>query len=195
MSANARRELDDEGGEVDERDRHRRNIQSDHGQVPATKRSRPNEEKVEKEMIDHFSFDPSPEVKDRDKDEGSSRLDNLYASFLPSSDYYERSYMHRDVLSHILVTQTDFLITASQDGHLKFWKILTAEYLKQQQQTATKYELAKNSDKDKDNDHASNFLNGPIEFVKHFRAHLGTGLLDAERHLHCFLCLSLQVQS
>ena len=194
MSTNPRRELDDEVGEVDERDRHRRHVQSDYGQVPAMKRSRPNEEKVEKEMIDHFSFDPSPEVKDREKDEGSTRLDNLYASFLPSSDYYERSYMHRDVLSHILVTQTDFLITASQDGHLKFWKILTAEYLKQQQQTATKYELSKNSDKD--NDHASNFLNGPIEFVKHFRAHLGTCCLDTGRHIHSFsLSLSLQGQS
>jgi peptidylprolyl isomerase domain and WD repeat-containing protein 1 len=38
------------------------------------------------------------------------------------------------------VTPTDFVITASQDGHIKFWK---------------KMEVG-------------------IEFVKHFRAHLGT---------------------
>lgn len=37
---------------------------------------------------------------------------------------YERSYMHRDVVSHAVMTPcgTDFLVTASQDGHIKFWK-------------------------------------------------------------------------
>ncbi|XP_050682597.1 peptidylprolyl isomerase domain and WD repeat-containing protein 1 isoform X2 [Leptidea sinapis] len=30
--------------------------------------------------------------------------------------------MHRDVVTHIVVTKTDFIVTASQDGHLKFWK-------------------------------------------------------------------------
>ncbi|CAK9298804.1 unnamed protein product [Gordionus sp. m RMFG-2023] len=30
--------------------------------------------------------------------------------------------MHRDVVTHINVTKTDFIITASQDGHIKFWK-------------------------------------------------------------------------
>lgn len=47
--------------------------------------------------------------------------------------------MHRDAISFVNVTKTDFVITASQDGHLKFWK---------------KTESA-------------------IEFVKHYRAHLG----------------------
>ncbi|XP_041356823.1 peptidylprolyl isomerase domain and WD repeat-containing protein 1-like isoform X2 [Gigantopelta aegis] len=48
--------------------------------------------------------------------------------------------MHRDVLTHVAVTKTDFIITASRDGHLKFWK--------------------------KMDEHG-------IEFVKHFRSHLG----------------------
>lgn len=30
--------------------------------------------------------------------------------------------MHRDVITHTVVTKTDFVITASIDGHLKFWK-------------------------------------------------------------------------
>nr|CAB3265122.1 peptidylprolyl isomerase domain and WD repeat-containing protein 1 [Phallusia mammillata] len=47
--------------------------------------------------------------------------------------------MHRDTVTHISATKTDFVITASCDGHIKFWK---------------KQELG-------------------IEFVKHFRAHLG----------------------
>jgi len=52
---------------------------------------------------------------------------------------YERSFMHRDVVTHVVVANTDFFITASIDGHLKFWK--------------------KQSE--------------GIEFVKHFRSHLG----------------------
>ena len=81
-------------------------------------------------------------------------------SNLPIAENYEKSYMHRDTITHMVVTwylfklkslfnnqsllfniklSTDFIITASIDGHIKFWK---------------KQELG-------------------IEFVKHFRGHLG----------------------
>lgn len=65
--------------------------------------------------------------------------EKLYLENLPCAESYERSYMHRDAITHCLVTTTDFIITASVDGHIKFWK---------------KVELG-------------------IEFVKHFRSHLG----------------------
>lgn len=65
--------------------------------------------------------------------------ESIYLSTIPESERYEQSYMHRDVISHVNITTTDFLITASSDGHVKFWK-----------------KQAKG-----------------IEFVKHFRAHLG----------------------
>lgn len=57
---------------------------------------------------------------------------------------YEKSYMHRDNVTHTAVSKKDFIITASKDGHVKFWKKKPEG----------------------------------IEFVKHFRAHLGpiTGL-------------------
>lgn len=48
--------------------------------------------------------------------------------------------MHRDVITHVKVSKNDFIITASCDGHVKFWKKETEG----------------------------------IEFVKHFRSHLGT---------------------
>lgn len=35
---------------------------------------------------------------------------------------YERSYMHRDVLTRVLVSSTDFVVTCSADGFVKFWK-------------------------------------------------------------------------
>eukprot|EP01114_Cavostelium_apophysatum_P009190 TRINITY_DN2227_c0_g1_i1.p1 TRINITY_DN2227_c0_g1~~TRINITY_DN2227_c0_g1_i1.p1 ORF type:complete len:616 (+),score=177.27 TRINITY_DN2227_c0_g1_i1:137-1984(+) len=67
------------------------------------------------------------------------KFEQLYLEHLPNAEFYERSYMHRDVVTHIAVAKTDYIITASVDGHVKFWK-------KQPE---------------------------GIEFVKHFRAHVG----------------------
>lgn len=65
--------------------------------------------------------------------------ERLYLDRLPCAESYEKSYMHRDIITHCVVAATDFIITASCDGHIKFWK---------------KVEVG-------------------IEFVKHFRSHLG----------------------
>jgi peptidylprolyl isomerase domain and WD repeat-containing protein 1 len=48
----------------------------------------------------------------------------VFLGNLPSGENYEKSFMHRDVVTHVMVTPTDFIITASQDGHIKFWKKL-----------------------------------------------------------------------
>ncbi|KAF3821713.1 hypothetical protein GH733_009755 [Mirounga leonina] len=66
-------------------------------------------------------------------------FERVYLENLPSASMYERSYMHRDVITHVVCTKTDFIITASHDGHVKFWKKIEEG----------------------------------IEFVKHFRSHLG----------------------
>ena len=53
------------------------------------------------------------------------KLDNEqeYLHALPSADMYERSYMHREAVTHsAMAIQTEFLVTASADGHIKFWK-------------------------------------------------------------------------
>jgi peptidylprolyl isomerase domain and WD repeat-containing protein 1 len=53
----------------------------------------------------------------------AAKHESLQMSRLPTCELYERSYMHRDVLSHIAVAKrTDFVITASRDGIVKFWK-------------------------------------------------------------------------
>ena len=49
--------------------------------------------------------------------------EKLYISALPSSPRYSKSLMHKDQLSFVTITPlTDFLITSSVDGVVKFWK-------------------------------------------------------------------------
>lgn len=49
--------------------------------------------------------------------------EKLYISALPTSPRYSKSLMHKDQLSFVTVTPfTDFLITSSVDGVVKFWK-------------------------------------------------------------------------
>lgn len=49
--------------------------------------------------------------------------EKLYISALPTSVRYSKSLMHKDQLSFVTVTPTtDFLITSSIDGVVKFWK-------------------------------------------------------------------------
>src|SRR5690242_14634062 len=104
---------------VEDEDNYRRKVGSISGrsQSPTkSKRIRQNEEINEKELICEFESNSNKKLNLKEKSEGSKELDNLYASYLPSSDYYERSFMHRDIVTHIIVTKTDFLITGSQDG-------------------------------------------------------------------------------
>jgi peptidylprolyl isomerase domain and WD repeat-containing protein 1 len=48
--------------------------------------------------------------------------EHVYLDNLPSAQQYERSFMHRDIVHRVHVTKTDFVVTASVDGHVKFWK-------------------------------------------------------------------------
>lgn len=50
-------------------------------------------------------------------------FEEQYLQGLPLSQMYEKSYMHRDTVVQVAVAHgTDFIITASVDGHIKFWK-------------------------------------------------------------------------
>ncbi|KAJ8568460.1 hypothetical protein K7X08_027993 [Anisodus acutangulus] len=50
------------------------------------------------------------------------QFEQAYLDSLPSANLYEKSYMHRDVVTHVAVSGADFFISGSADGHLKFWK-------------------------------------------------------------------------
>ena len=42
---------------------------------------------------------------------------------LPTASLYEKSFMHKDFISHVLVSHVnEFIFTISVDGFVKFWK-------------------------------------------------------------------------
>lgn len=50
-------------------------------------------------------------------------FEKVYVNALPASPRYSKSLMHKDQLSFVTMTPyTDFLITSSVDGFVKFWK-------------------------------------------------------------------------
>jgi len=61
---------------------------------------------------------PPPVAKKRK----TLEFQQLFLDNLPSATAYEKSYMHMAEVSHVRFTKTNFLITASADGHIKFWK-------------------------------------------------------------------------
>lgn len=72
---------------------------------------------------DQEDHDVGPVVPQTKRKKRTIENEILYVENLPSCEAYEKSYMHRDVVTHVLVTPTtDFIVTASCDGHIKFWK-------------------------------------------------------------------------
>lgn len=51
------------------------------------------------------------------------QFEEQYLERLPLSNMYEKSYMHKDWVTHVVVAkQPEFVITESIDGVVKFWK-------------------------------------------------------------------------
>lgn len=67
-----------------------------------------------------------PSTKKLQKSTNTSNLAELHdllLSGLPSSDLYELSYMHKEIINNVISSsKTDYIITLSTDGHVKFWK-------------------------------------------------------------------------
>ncbi|KAL3454630.1 hypothetical protein BJX65DRAFT_4996 [Aspergillus insuetus] len=67
-------------------------------------------------------------------------FEKVYVNALPTSPRYSKSLMHKDQLSFVTVTpHTDFLITSSIDGVVKFWKKMAVgvEFVKEFRAHAT----------------------------------------------------------
>uniref|UniRef100_A0A7E4ZZR6 peptidylprolyl isomerase n=1 Tax=Panagrellus redivivus TaxID=6233 RepID=A0A7E4ZZR6_PANRE len=80
-------------------------------------RNQENEETSEEPVFKQPALPPVKTLK----------FEETYLRALPRATQYEKSFMHRDTVSHVFATQTDFIITASIDGHLKFWKKIHRE--------------------------------------------------------------------
>ncbi|CAN6695481.1 unnamed protein product [Malus baccata var. baccata] len=65
---------------------------------------------------------PGPPPPPRARPKRPLQFEHAYLDALPSAQMYEKSYMHRDVVTHVAVSSADFVVTGSVDGHLKFWK-------------------------------------------------------------------------
>lgn len=79
--------------------------------------------------------------------------EDLFLSKLPSALRYEVSFMHRDKVTHFCSTKS-LLISASADGHIKFWRIISWSE-KEKKEAAG----------------ASSSAGGPIVHLKTFKAH------------------------
>ncbi|KAL3496515.1 hypothetical protein BJX62DRAFT_101658 [Aspergillus germanicus] len=67
-------------------------------------------------------------------------FEKVYVNALPTSPRYSKSLMHKDQLSFVTVTpHTDFLVTSSIDGVVKFWKKMAVgvEFVKEFRAHAT----------------------------------------------------------
>ncbi|GBG25429.1 Peptidyl-prolyl cis-trans isomerase CYP71 [Hondaea fermentalgiana] len=57
----------------------------------------------------------------------SAALEKVYLDRLPCADLYEKSYMHKTQVTHTAVSAAcSFIVTGSDDGQVRFWKIMPA---------------------------------------------------------------------
>jgi peptidylprolyl isomerase domain and WD repeat-containing protein 1 len=80
--------------------------------------------------------DAGPAPPHRNKRARTLKYEHVYIDRLPTSEYYEHSYMHREIVTGIAISKVhEFIITCSADGHVKFWKKMTStiEFVKHYQ--------------------------------------------------------------
>ncbi|KMU91892.1 cyclophilin family peptidyl-prolyl cis-trans isomerase Cyp9 [Coccidioides immitis H538.4] len=105
---------------------------------PSNKRSRSQleEESQENDEVSSSEDDYGPALPTAQPKKKRRKLpyEKLYINALPASPRYSKSLMHKEQLSFVVVTpQTDFLITSSIDGVVKFWKkmAVSVEFVKE----------------------------------------------------------------
>ena len=89
-----------------------------------------------------------------------------FLSALPQAAMYFRSYLHRDVVTRVAVAPSlGFFITASRDGHLKFWKLSRDAPGARRGGDPLSVGAAKSGQQQQQQQHED------IVFVKHYRSH------------------------
>lgn len=85
------------------------------------------------------------------------RIDRLLAE-IPTSAHYHVSFMHKATVSHVIASgRHGYIITACEDGVVKFWKRISTEPPEEQAATNTSKDSPSTC----------------LEFVKSFTAHIG----------------------
>ncbi|RKF73590.1 Peptidyl-prolyl cis-trans isomerase cyp15 [Golovinomyces cichoracearum] len=92
--------------------------------ITAVKRDRPDD--INDDEEGGSSDDMGPQLPSENAPKRKRRklpYEKLYISALPKSTRYSKSLMHKEQLAFVTMTpSTDFLITSSIDGAVKFWK-------------------------------------------------------------------------
>ncbi|KAL3126838.1 cyclin [Cryptosporidium hominis] len=103
-------------------------------------------EKVELENNDNRE-------RERNREKELEKIVNI-----PRTDFYECSFMHKKQVTHILSSnKTGFIITASKDGVIKFWRLRSEKEISREKENQTK--------------ESSSPVITSLEFVKGFQAH------------------------
>ena len=83
----------------------------------AVKRSAESEDDSDDDFVGPSIADAVPQKKKK-----VLEYEHVYLENIPTGINYEKSFMHRDVVTFTAVAgNTDFAVTASCDGHVKFW--------------------------------------------------------------------------
>ena len=78
------------------------------------------EENKKRVREEYDGIGPPPPAPKKSK---KLKFAKVYLDLLPNGNMYENSYMHRSVVTHTLaINRTHFVVTASTDGFVKFWK-------------------------------------------------------------------------
>ena len=77
---------------------------------------------VDDDSNDEAGPAPPPGLDKPKKKRKVLEFQHVYLDNLPCAGMYERSYMHQNTVTHVLFTKNNFLVTASSEGHIKFWK-------------------------------------------------------------------------
>lgn len=116
--------------EIESESNGRNTRKRNHDESEQTAADHPQEEAATSDSEDEIGPMPIPNTNNSNEGPESSKKkrkvlphQSLLLSQLPCTDRYQQSFMHRDSVNFVTLTpNTNFLITTSIDGHVKFWK-------------------------------------------------------------------------